>query len=96
MPRSLADTATYDTFVWPASYSRMPQDCVWVKLSGPQTLVRLHSFPETCPPEIVAVAASLIWIPFCAMAGDGPAPMVVTPVIVAELPVPSTVIPFFW
>ena len=80
----------------PLSNTKMPADCVWVKPSGPQPpAVSLHSLPVTVEPVIVAPAPSLTWIPFWAMAGVGPAPVTVTLVILAELPVPSTVIPFF-
>ena len=45
-PMSLPEAAVPITVVCPASNSRMPQDCTWVKPLGPQPpLVSSHSFP---------------------------------------------------
>ena len=95
MPMSLAEVLVPATFTLPASNSRMPQDCVWVNPSGPQTLTS-HSFPLTLPLLIFAVAKSLTWIPFWAMAGVCPVPVTVALLMTALLPFPSTVMPFFW
>src|SRR5579859_3884100 len=97
MPMSLPEEVVPDTVVLPASNSRMPQDCTWVKPLGPQSpLVSSHSFPVTDDLVIAAVALSLTWIPFWAIEGVCPVPVTVAPVIVALLLAPSTVIPFFW